>query len=74
MSEAKKFVDSFENAANMIWKHAPKNLTFWIIIYARDTNVKTDTFPDWDIYFKTVERMNHYDRATLWQYIKEDVL
>jgi len=71
MSSAKKFIDNFEKTANMIAENAPENLKYAVLIYARDTDVKTDKFPDGDIWFKMVDKTNHYDRASFWQYIKE---
>jgi len=65
MSKAEDFVDKFEKASNVLAENAPEWLKYCVIIYARDTDVKTKDFPDWDIWFKIIDKTNHYDRQSI---------
>lgn len=70
-SKAKQFVEQFEKAAQLIAENAPKDLCYSVFIYARSPNEKSEQFPDWDVWFKCVDKTNFYDRSTIEQYIKE---
>ena len=70
-SKAKQFVEQFEKASKIIADNAPKWLCYSIIIYARDPEEKSEIYPDWYLCFKTLDKTNYYDRATIEQYIKE---
>lgn len=71
MSKAKDFVDNFAKAAEVLSKNKPKWLCFSVIIYARSPDEKSDNFPDWDLWFRAIDKTWYFDRATIKEYLNE---
>ncbi len=72
-NNAENFVNNFKKWVDMIVENQPKWLCYWIFIYARDTNVRTENQPDWVISFQSVLRLNNYDKVTFKDMICDDL-
>lgn len=72
MNKAQEFCNNFTNVGNIIAEKAPKDLTYAIIIYARDISNRTEQQPDWEMFFKYIEKTWYFDRATIKKYVDEN--
>lgn len=72
MKRAENFCENFTKVWNLIAEKAPKDLTYAIFIYARDTSNRTETEPDWEMYFKCIDKTWYFDRATIKKYVDEN--
>ena len=74
MSNAKDFVENFRKGVDIMVENIPEWLTFGVFIYARDTKEKNKEFPDGDIRFNTVSKINEYDKFAIDRFMKKELL
>ena len=53
----------------MLIDNNPKDLSYCIVIYARDPNSKSERRPDGDIRFNVLSKTTMYDDATIKEYL-----
>lgn len=71
MDKATQFVDSFKKVSDMLSDNKSKWVSYAVIVYARDTNTKTDEFPDWVVKTHIFQTTTPYDRKSIRQFVDE---
>lgn len=61
MNKAEQFVNNFRKAFDELESRIPEWMSFWIFVYARDCNDRTNEEPDWKIQTTQFVKWNHFD-------------
>ena len=66
-------VDNVSKWIDLLFDNSPKDISYYICIYARDPKDIREDYPDWYTRIKSWWRSWYFDRAQIWQYIKEQM-